>query len=145
MRRRSAFALIAAALAVQAGCLSTARLSDLPATSADVQFGMPFKDAYGWYEYDFTTESSEEELRGVTRQALTDDGFTIVRDDPQGRVMTADRGLRAHEWASVVGVYWEPGDTGLAVKIIYEITQDFTGTWTGAYAERIGHKIENLL
>ena len=54
--------------------------------------------------------------------------------------------MTGFEWASVVGVYRRPQSKGGAVKILFKVTQDFTGSTKGrTYAENIANRIRKYL
>ncbi len=147
-RRRSIqklFPLVVAA-ALCSGCISVARLADLPVATDSLHYGRPEKEEYGYYEYEFLLHDiTNEQFVHAVRQALSTNGFQIRRDDPEARVITADRGLRANEWSSVVGVYSRRQGADLEVKVIFKITQDFTGTIPQSYAENIADRIRTFL
>ena len=124
------------------GCLSVARREDLPSPSESVHYGRPEKEKFGDYEYEFSLQNvTDEQFFEAVRQGLSTNGFHIRRDDPAARVITAERGLRANEWHSVVGVYSRRRNENLDVKILLKITQDSTGTLPQSYAENIADRI----
>ena len=134
------------AAALCSGCLSVAHLADLPASSDSVHYGRWEKEEYGYYEYEFALRNvTDEQFVRAVREGLSTNGFEIKRDDPTARVITADRGLRPNEWGSVVGVYSRRRNEDLDVKVIFEITQDFTGTFPQSYAENIAERIRTCL
>jgi hypothetical protein len=128
-------------------CVSVARISDLPASLDEVTFGTPqFTDRWE-DEYEFGLPGvTDEEFFAATRPALGSNGFRIVRFEPEKGVVTAERGMRGDEWASVVGVYRQRGIDGGAVKILFKVTQDFTGSFVHRrYAENIADRIRQYL
>lgn len=138
-------AVLVASLAV-AGCQNVARLSDLPTSSENVRFGPSGDTHRGHYECDFSLRDvSDEQFESATRQGLTTNDFSIVRDDPAARTILAKRGLRPNEYASVVGVYWRRVDAGLEAKVLVRITQDALGTFKQSYAENLANRIRKFL
>lgn len=131
---------------LSSGCISVARLEDLPSSSESLHYGQPEKEEFGYYEYEFSLQDvTDEQFVEAVRQALSTNDFHIRRDDLAARVITADRGLRANEWHSVVGVYSRRRNEDLDVKILFKITQDFTGTLPQSYAENIADRIRTFL
>ncbi len=128
------------------GCLSVARLSDLPADSASVDMdntAPPTK--YGRFEHTVSLEgTSRQRVFEISQLALQQEGFQIALADPDKGCIKGERGLRANEWSMVSGVYLREGDNQVKVKVICIITQDITGGWHQSYAENIANRIRRL-
>jgi len=135
-------ALLISALLVS-GCMSVARLTDLPSSSEDVKFKQVSKDEYGNYEHDFVlTGVTDQQFQAGVRKALESNGYSVRTDDIKSRVTTGERGLRPNTWGAVAGVYSRRTGDRLDVKVIVRITQDFTGTLPERFAEDIAGDIK---
>lgn len=140
------FALIGTAIFHLIGCSSVARIENLPTNSGAVRFDSVERVARGHYEYVFTLQAvTDEQFFNATIEALTSNDFVIVRNDKQVRTVVAERGVRLNEWGSVVGIYSRRNDKSIDVKVVFDITQDFTGGFPQRYAENIAVRIRNVL
>jgi hypothetical protein len=128
------------------GCLSVARLSDLPADSASVDMESAAKPTtYGRFEHTFSLEgSSRQRVFDISQLALQQEGFRIASADFDQGCIKGERGLRANEWGMVSGIYLREGEGRVKVKVICIITQDFTGGWHQSYAQNIANRIARL-
>ena len=109
-----------------ASCVSVARITDLPGDLSEVRFGDVRFNGRWEEEHEFQLDQvTDEAFFAATKPALTSNGFKIVRFDPDARVVQASRGMRAQEWASVVGVYRQPISEGGRVKIFYKKLQQY--------------------
>jgi len=134
------------------GCVSTARVSDFSKTADGLDFerlserDYDRKDAI-WnqktgYEYFIKLERlTEDELVGGITRALKKLGYDIRYSDKQGRTIIGERGLRANEWSSVVGVYYRQTGESYYVYIRNVITQDVTGGWRDNRAQKVAQAI----
>jgi len=96
--------------------------ADLPASSDSLRYGRPEKEEYGYYEDEFFLRNvTDEKFVRAVREGLSTNGFEIRRDDPNARVITADRGLRpmnGRSWLetpildSVIPAIFKPESTG---------------------------------
>jgi hypothetical protein len=144
--RSAGFAVVIASLGLFSGCVEMAYLDDLPDSNAAIHYGEIEKKHSRHYEHEFALKHvSEDQLVKATEQALSSNGYIVRKNDRQSGVITAERGMRANEWGSVAGVYYMRRNDGLSVKVIVEISQDFTGTFPQKYAENIAVRIRNVL
>ena len=129
------------------GCVSVANVSDFPQDLSQVKFGELQFDGPWQYDYEFElSEVSDKDFFAAAKPALTSNGFSIVKFDTSQGVIIAKRGLRANEWASVVGVYRKPESQGGDTKILFKVTQDFTGSFINrGYSENIANRIRRYL
>lgn len=135
-----------ATLGLFSGCVEMAYLEDLPDSNASIHYGAVEKVQSRHYEHEFSLKHvSADQLVKATEQALSSNGYILRKNDRQAGVITAERGMRANEWGSVVGVYYMNRNDALSVKVIVEISQDFTGTFPQKYAENIAVRIRNVL
>lgn len=86
----------------------------------------------------FVEKSSDDELIKELKNAATHHGYKILFESENGRAMVGERGLRLHEWYSVLGIYIDPGESYYRLYIKIEITQDITGGPTINRAKEIG-------
>jgi len=133
-------------------CASTARLTDFPQSAKSYDFNKianskKTEEDKSWnkttgFEYYLKTNITDSSLIvEAIAAALKSEEFVIkFIDDNQGAVL-GERGLRANEWKSVAGVYFQKGDEGFEVYVNCKITQDFTGGWREDRARKIGEKI----
>jgi len=130
-----------------AGCLSVARLSDLPADSQSADIDNTSEDTkYGRFEHTFSIQGvSKQVVFDSTQVALKQEGFQIASADYDKGCVQGERGLRANEWGMVSGVYLHEADNQVKGKVICIITQDITGGWHQSYAENIANRIERLV
>jgi len=141
------------------GCLSTARVSDFPTTSSNIDFDKYSKEQSEKKEPFWTLETSNEyyfekqkliqddDLIKFISQALMNDGYKIFIADKSNNYVIGKRGLRANEWNTRTGVYYKI-DTVKNKTQIYissRITQDITGGWKSNRAKKVGLILENLL
>lgn len=145
MKRHQIESLLISALLVS-GCMSVARLSDLPRSSDQVNFKQVTKDEYGHYEHDFVlTGVTDQQFHAIVRKAMDSNGYSVRTDEVKSRATTGERGLRLNTWGAVAGVYSRRTGDSLDVKVIVRITQDFTGTLPERFAEDIANEIKKSL
>src|SRR6185369_14049924 len=145
MKRHQIESLVISALLVS-GCMSVARLNDLPRSSDQVNFKQVSKDEYGHYEHDFVlTGVTDQQFHAIVRKAMESNGYSVRTDEVKSRATTGERGLRLNTWGAVAGVYSRRTGDSLDVKVIVRITQDFTGTLPERFAEDIANEIKKSL
>jgi hypothetical protein len=142
--------------AMLTGCVSVARVSDFKRTADGLDFDALARRDYDskdavWnqktgYEY-FIEEAKIDDddlVKGITT-ALESLNFKLQYSSKQDRTIIAERGLRANEWSSVVGVYYRPKDAIVQIYVRNEITQDFTGGWRDNRAKDVAQAISTEL
>jgi hypothetical protein len=152
MKRFQSFFSLLPLLFLAGGCVSEARLSDFQTTSKGIDFDALSQRDYDsktavWTEksgYEYYLEvkkiSETDLINGITA-ALKDLHYVIKTSNPAEKVIVARRGIEANEWASVVGVYFQPKGDRYQVYIRNKITQDFTGGWRDNRAKKIAMAI----
>jgi hypothetical protein len=147
--RPRAWLAAAAALAavVLGGCAS---IGSLPRAPADVVLEpRRFEQGY-WPRYTASTV-----LQGVTREralaaarhALREDGFTIVRDDPQALVVMGQRGATLFYWNVVAGVYLVERGADIQVSVVSVGSKDigFIEVWPNPFPRSLVQRMEQAL
>jgi uncharacterized protein YceK len=129
------------------GCLSVARLSDLPQDSESAYTEKTDRtDRYGWFEHTVSLAGVCTQLVfDSAQEALQQEGFTITCADADKGCIQGQRGLRANEWGMVSGIYLREDGNAVKVKVICQITQDFTGGWRQSYAVNIANRIVGIV
>jgi hypothetical protein len=147
--------IILTAILVQ-GCLSTARLSDFSQTAKGYDFNIiaaakKTSTDKGWnsktgFEYYIKANVTEDSLiiKAITG-AMMSEGFSIKLLDITNCAILGERGLKANEWNSVAGVYYQKNNDFCEMYINCKITQDFTGGWREDRASKIGDIICRFL
>ncbi len=129
-------------------CASVADLKDFPASSAEIDFDDVSARKNSIDDASASTESSADHLAvaesesterriALIAEALQDNGYTLVKTDRSNGVVFAERGLRANEYGSVAGVYFEAASGACAVYARVDITQGLTGGWKENRARQI--------
>lgn len=140
-------------------CVSVAKISDFPKASNQVDFNKyskeykekqePFWTAETSNEYYFEKNKviSETDLRFIILAGLKDNGYRSYGLNQQNDCVLAKRGLRANEWNSITGVYYQLDnkDQNIQIYINTKITQDITGGWRENRAKKIGIVIEKMI
>lgn len=128
------------------GCLSVARLSDLPTDSVSAYTeGSDTLGKYGHFEHTLSIEGvSTQRVFDSAQEALKQEGFIIKHTDSDKGCIQGERGLRMNEWGMVSGVYLREADNGVKVKVICIITQDITGGFRQSYAANIANRIARI-
>jgi len=70
---------------------------------------------------------TDEALVEAIEQTLAANGYDVVVEDAQAGVVIGERGLRTHEWSSVIASYFRRSDGRIELYIENRITQDVTG------------------
>ncbi|MES2765877.1 MAG: hypothetical protein V4642_08420 [Bacteroidota bacterium] len=147
--------LFAATLLIQS-CISTARLKDFPQSARTFDFNKiansrtaekdDIRDSKTGFEYYLKTNILDDSLiLHSIIDGLNDEGFSIKFIDENNGAVLAKRGMRANEWNSVAGVYYQKINDGFEIYVNCKITQDFTGGWREDRAREIGEKICEFL
>lgn len=140
-------------------CLSVAKISSFPLTSADIDFDKysteykekkdPFWTSNTSNEYYFERDIivSEKELTYIIQRILRDNGYSIYSISLENDNVFGKRGMYANEWSSITGVYYKinPNNQKLQIYINTKITQDITGGWSENRAKKIGLIIETII
>lgn len=136
-------------------CISTARFRDFPKTSYTIDFskdnerykGLKNMRSANEYYIEMPVAITEAGLIRIIHEALTDGSHKIVKTDTENDCVFAKRGLRPNEWNSKTGVYYhiDHEQSIVHVYILTRITQDFTGSFRGNRAEKIGLRIKEQL
>ena len=123
-----------------AGCVSVARIADLPKTADEINFdavaraGARTNDGT-WntqtdYEYYVEiTGSSPEALHKALETAIVRAGYKAKKSDKINHVVIGERGVSMAEWGAVTGIYYRVTDNLTQVYFKNILTQDFTGSW----------------
>ncbi len=129
------------------GCLSVARLSNLPQDSESAYTDSTDRARqYGWFEHIVSVAGVSTQLVfDSAQEAMKQEGFTITCADADKGCIQGQRGLRANEWGMVSGIYLREEDNAVKVKVICQITQDFTGGWRQSYAVNIANRIVGIV
>src|SRR5690349_7028641 len=101
------------------GCVSTARVSDFPKSADELKFDelamrdYNRKDALWNEQTAFESflqveKIREDDLVSGVNKAMWGLGFETKYSDQQKRALIFRRGLRAHEWSTVAGIYYHP-------------------------------------
>ena len=97
-------------------------------------------------EFCFLNEykSTEEELIKIIRNVVESDGFKPKHFSYQEDVLIFEKGLSAEAWKSMMGVYYDIREDKNEVEIyvLYQMTQDITGSFEFNYSEVIGQRIQ---
>lgn len=93
--------------------------------------------------YEKSSQISEDELIEIIIQGLFTKGYRIEIKDKKNKKIIGKRGMRANEWNSITGVYYNFTTTKIQVYLNTKITQDITGGWRENRAKKIGMLIEN--
>ena len=138
-------------------CASTAKLSDFPYSSANIDFNKYSKEYTAskepfWtlkssneYYFEATFNSNEGYLIVAIKQGLNAKDYEIRSSSIENKCVIGERGMRANEWGSMTGVYYLL-DGGIAkIYINTKITQDITGGWRENRAMKVGKEIEKKM
>lgn len=120
------------------GCIGSALISDFPTSATAYNFdtlsSLPqVEDAESSrvktiYEYYIESEVLEDSMLVETvTGAMKLYGYHVKVVNLNENAIVAQKGLKASEWNSVVGVYFKTTDAFSAMYIKVHITQDFTG------------------
>ena len=144
--------IIVGILTIQS-CISTAQLSDFSKTSKSYNFSnisnsrksaneksYNFKTGFEYYIRTANNVDSASIVSSIVG-CLQNNGYSIKVMDTKNGAIIGKRGLRANEWNSIIGVYYQTGEEGYQIYIKNKITQDFTGGWREDRAKKIGETI----
>ena len=134
------------------GCISTACLSDFSKSSKSYNFVNISNSRKGFnekswnsrtgFEYYISTDNIDSALIvSSIVGSLQKNGYSIKIKDTKNGTIIGKRGVRANEWNSITGVYYQKGEEGYQIYIKSKITQDFTGGWKEDRARQIGEII----
>lgn len=140
-------------------CLSIARISEFPHSSSIIDFEkyamefdeheLPLRTRKTSYEYFLEVDNPLPEYKLVIliTHALENKGYEVVRLDTITNSVLGKRGLRANEWKTVTGVYYNINSLipKTQIYILSRITQDFTGGWKDNRAKKVATELENLI
>jgi hypothetical protein len=134
------------------GCQSVARLSDFSPSAKIYDFdkiaaskldGKRSKTESEFYiKMNLVTDSL---ISNSIIEALTSEGFDVKEIKLDNRAVLAERRMRANEWNSVAGIYYQKKLDGFEIYIRCKVTQDITGGWPEDRAKKIGTRICLLL
>ena len=139
------------------GCVGTARISDLPKSSSDIDFSKyseeinrkktPFWTEETSNEYYIEKEKavSDTALVGTIEAAMRQNGYAIKSNNADSTCVIGQRGMRANEWGSVIGVYYKISPGKIQVYIHSKVTQDITGGARNNLAKKVGVLIEKAI
>ena len=87
-----------------------------------------------------TFNNSEEYL---IKEVVKNEGFKIKKSDIQQDFLIFEKGLSLEAWKSIIGIYYNINEStnSLEVYLLYQMTQDITGSFDVNFAEIIGDKI----
>ena len=138
---------------------TVAKLSSLPKSSNEIDFNKysielanakePFWTSKTSNEYYFEKPKlyAEEDLFKAMDKAFTANNYVVVKFYKTEKTIFAERGMRANEWKSIAGIYYQTDEKTEKTKIYIQvkITQDITGGWKENRAKKIGVIIEKEL
>ncbi|HPN71682.1 MAG TPA: hypothetical protein PLZ32_19280 [Saprospiraceae bacterium] len=143
---------------ILSGCLHKVSLEMFPTTKSAIdykkinatQVDRNANLKYGGkQEFCFLNEykSTEEELIKIIRNVVESDGFKPKHFSYQEDVLIFEKGLSAQAWKSMMGVYYDIREDKNEVEIyvLYQMTQDITGSFEFNYSEVIGQNIRQSL
>lgn len=138
---------------------SVAKISSLPQSSNEIDFAKysvelnKSKQAF-WtsktsneYYIEKNTVYSEADILRIITYAVEINNYTIAKYSKIEKVVFAKRGMRANEWKSIAGIFYQIDENERKTKIYIQvkITQDITGGWRENRAQKIGVLIEEKL
>ena len=140
------------------GC-SVAKLSSLPKSSNEIDFNKysfelvnakePFWISKTSNEYYFEKPKlyAEEDIFKAIDKAFTANNYVVVKFYKTEKTIFAERGMRANEWKSIAGVYYQIDEKAEKTKVYIQvkITQDISGGWKENRAKKVGVIIEKEL
>ncbi len=152
------FAVILFSTVFLSACVSVARVSDMPASSSDIDFVTLSEKSFeensvGLYTTDFedfinVSDVSEEALFQAIEASLKDVGYTVKQSSREKGVIIGENGtVGMTEYASVSGVYVKPQQEAFQVYVRTKLTHSITPGWATKYdiAKTVTGKIcENL-
>ena len=110
---------------------------------------LPLRTSKTQYDYYLEYENilPENMLIHKTLIALGNKGYEIVKADSISNSVLGKRGLRANEWKTVIGVYYDINREKqiTQIYIFSKITQDFTGGWKDNRAKKVGIELDEIL
>jgi hypothetical protein len=120
------------------GCAS---VKMLPSDAAAADFGPTAEGKRGWSSYRETAHFpgvSRAQTYEAAKAGLASADFALVRAEPARGVVQGQRGMTAHDWNIVAGVYFRESGDGFAVVVLAEGSKDLGfsgdatgGAWTG--------------
>lgn len=133
-------------------CVTTARMSDFSTSPGKEDFNVfsnskrtdtnSNRNLKTGYEYYIESKITNDT---VVIQAITNtlkkQGFKIKTVDKNRCAIIAKRGLRANEWKTIAGIYYQIENGITKIYIRSKITEDFTGGWRANRSEKIGQEI----
>lgn len=149
--------IAASCLAIHAGCVGVARISDFPKSAAVIDFENLRSErnspaSRGPWTFDVDSEQlvqvvgqSEDRVFAAIEDALRKSGYHIAISNRSAQAIIGERGLRANEWSSVVAVYYRARGSSFDIYVANKITQDITGGWPENRAEQVAHVLCNDL
>ena len=149
MTHKNSIFLLFITFVLMQSCVSVAKLSDFSRTAEGLDFDKvstlkKSENDKSWnqktgYEYYIKSEITDESLIvSAIREALYESGYDIKVYNGNSHTMIGERGLRANEWNSIIGVYYQISNEMTQIYIKCKITQDFTGGWKEDRAEKVG-------
>ena len=90
-----------------------------------------------------TFNNSEEYLINLIKEVVKNEGFKIKKSDIQQDFLIFEKGLSLEAWKSIIGIYYNINEStnSLEVYLLYQMTQDITGSFDVNFAEIRGDKI----
>jgi len=149
MKTKKSFLLLFISTILIQSCVSVAKLSDFPRTTDGLDFDKistlkKLESDKSWnvktgYEYYINSVVTNDSLIiNAIRESLYESGYAIKNYNANFSVVIGERGLRANEWKSIAGIYYQINNEMSQIYIKCKITQDFTGGWSENRAEKIG-------
>ena len=140
-------------------CLSVAKISSFSETSDGINFDYVSSKQLDKNESAWTSKTSNEyyfETNKVIEknilfdsmiESLKNEGYTIKSAKRDNNCVIGERGLRANEWKSIIGIYFKNDyiRNKTQVYLLCKITQDITGGWKENRAKKVGVKLENMI
>jgi len=133
-------------------CLSVAKLSDFSLTTDGLDFDKistlkqteknNFWTSKTEYEYYIESKITNDSLIiNVIKETLLENRYAIRYYNPNYHTIIGERGLMAHEWKSIVGIYYQINNEASQIYIKSKITQDITGSLGKGIATKIGERL----
>lgn len=129
------------------GCVTSSKVGYLPKSSSEINFDQisavndnksklwtneTLSEFY--IEIPVTDESSLFE--GIN-QSFLKNGYKKGRLDVANQTFSAERGIRANEWATFTRVFYKINSTNTQLYVQSEIAQDGTGGWRDNRAKKV--------
>jgi len=120
--------------------------SEIKSRQAERNSNLKYGSKQEFHIHDFYNRS-EKILVKIISDWLKKEGFTLKQSNIDEDFLIFEKGLSPEAWKSMVGVYYDlnKNTNEVEIYILYQMSQDVTGSLNINYAELIGKRIQYTL